>query len=77
MVFEWRMDKKLTSLVGDVRKFPPPWVFREKLNIGEFGGVVEHPQVFSLLRRIHINTELVDESLGFDDIADDLEGFKK
>ena len=25
----------------------------------------------------HTNTELVDESLDFDDIADDLEGFKK
>ena len=41
-----------------------------------FSDVVRVLEMNSTPSETHTNTELVDESLDFDDIADDLEGFK-
>ena len=53
----------------------------EKSKQGNFGisfsDVVRALETNSTPSETHTNTELVDESLDVDDIADDLEGFKK
>lgn len=56
-------------------------LFYEKSKQSNFGisfsDVVRVLEMNTTPSETHTNTELVDESLDFDDIADDLEGFKK